>query len=79
MKCAICRNGHTESDFTTITLERHQTTLVFKQVPAEICENCGEIYLTSQINHQLLKQAEQELKRGVFLEILNYSPALCAA
>ncbi|MEY4769074.1 MAG: hypothetical protein RL637_1713 [Pseudomonadota bacterium] len=79
MKCAICRNGQTENGFTTVTLERNQTTLVFKQVPAEICENCGEIYLNSKINSALLKQAEQELKRGVFLEIVNYADDCCLA
>jgi YgiT-type zinc finger domain-containing protein len=72
MKCAICRHGHTESGFTTVTLERNQSTLVFKQVPADICENCGEVYLSSEINRSLLKQAEQELQRGVFLEMVNY-------
>ena len=72
MKCAICRHGHTESGFTTVTLERNQTTLVFKQVPADICANCGEVYLSLEINRSLLKQAEQELKRGVFLEMVNY-------
>jgi YgiT-type zinc finger domain-containing protein len=72
MKCAICRHGYTESGFTTVTLERKQTTLVFKQVPADICENCGEVYLNAEINRTLLTQAEQELQRGVFLEMLNY-------
>ena len=72
MKCAICRQGYTESGFTTVTLERKQTTLVFKQVPADICENCGEVYLDSEINQSLLKQAEKELQRGVFLEMVNY-------
>jgi YgiT-type zinc finger domain-containing protein len=42
MKCAICRNGITEEGYTTVVLEREQTTLVFKRVPAEICNNCGE-------------------------------------
>lgn len=73
MKCAICRNGETENGVTTVTLERNQTTLVFKQVPAEICENCGEIYLSSSINKELFQQAERELKRGVFLEMVNYA------
>ena len=72
MKCAICRNGYTEQGFTTVTLERNQSTLVFKQVPADICENCGEIYLSSITNNALLKQAEIELQRGVVLEMLNY-------
>lgn len=80
MKCAICRYGYTESGFTTVTLERNQTTLVFKQVPADICENCGEVYLSSEINQTLLKQAEQELQRGVFFEMVNYiADDVCAA
>ena len=72
MKCAICRQGNTESGVTTVTLERNQSTLVFKQVPADICDNCGEVYLSSEINQTLLKQAEKELQRGVFLEMVNY-------
>ena len=72
MKCAICRQGYTESGFTTVTLERNQSTLVFKQVPADICENCGEVYLDSEINQTLLKQAEKELQRGVFFGVVNY-------
>lgn len=72
MKCTICKDGYTENGITTITLERDHTTIVFKQVPVDICDNCGEIYLSSEINHSLLKQAEHELKRGVFLEMLNY-------
>jgi hypothetical protein len=30
------------------------------------------VYLSSEINRSLLKQAEQELQRGVFLEMVNY-------
>jgi YgiT-type zinc finger domain-containing protein len=37
MKCAICRNGMTESGYTTVLLEKDYTTLVFKNVPAQIC------------------------------------------
>lgn len=57
MKCTICKDGYTENGLTTITLERDHTTIVFKQVPVDICDNCGEIYLNSEINHSLLKQA----------------------
>jgi YgiT-type zinc finger domain-containing protein len=46
MKCAICRNGITENGFATITLERNNTIMVFKRVPAEICDNCGEEYIS---------------------------------
>jgi len=31
------------------TLQRGETTVILKGVPAEICENCGEYYLSEQI------------------------------
>jgi len=73
MKCAICRNGITEEGYTTVVLERDQTTLVFKRVPAEICNNCGEEYISSEVNKALLRHARKELNRGVTLEMLNFA------
>lgn len=73
MKCAICRNGKTEKGFTTVVLEKNETTLVFKRVPSDICENCGEEYISSEINRSLLQHAKDELNRGITLEMLNYA------
>ncbi|WLE98129.1 MAG: YgiT-type zinc finger protein [Candidatus Electrothrix communis] len=43
-------------------LEKDETTLVFNRVPSEICENCGEEYISSEINRALLGQAKKGLK-----------------
>ena len=59
MKCVICKHGETKDGTTTIILEREGSTIVFKDVPAKICDNCGEnmlmvkqqkIYLKKQMN-----------------------------
>ena len=73
MKCAICRNGNTEDGYATVVLEREGTTLVFRQVPAEVCDNCGEEYISSDVNRALLEHARAEARRGVSLEILDYA------
>ncbi len=73
MKCAICRNGKTEDGYATIVLERDKTTLVFKYVPAKICDNCGEEYISSDVNKALLRHAREELNRGITLEMLNFA------
>ena len=44
MKCPVCKNGDTNSGSATVTLERRGTTLVFKDVPADVCGNCGEAF-----------------------------------
>jgi YgiT-type zinc finger domain-containing protein len=73
MKCAICRHGTTTDGYTTIVLERDQTTIVFKKVPAQICDNCGEEYVSTAVNTTLLRQAEEEWERGIILEMLNFA------
>jgi YgiT-type zinc finger domain-containing protein len=73
MKCAICRHGTTSEGYTTIVLERDQTTVVFKKVPAQICDNCGEEYVSAAVNTALLRQAEEEWERGIILEMLNFA------
>lgn len=73
MKCAICRNGHTDEGTITVVLERGESILVIKNVPAHICENCGEEYLNEDINRELLKKAQDAADRGVDLELLKFA------
>ena len=73
MNCAVCRNGTTTDGHTIIVLERDQTTAVFKKVPAQICNNCGEEYVSAEVNESLLSQAHVEWERGITLEMLNFA------
>ena len=73
MQCAICRHGTTTDRHTTIVLERERTTVVFKKVPAQICNNCGEEYVSAEVNESLLSQAHAEWERGISLEMLDFA------
>jgi YgiT-type zinc finger domain-containing protein len=73
MNCPICRNGDTAPGKVTITLQRGETTVVFKEVPAEVCQNCGEFYLSEAVTEKLLNRAEESVKNGAELEILRYA------
>lgn len=73
MKCATCRNGTTKEGFSTVVFEREGMTLVFKQVPSQVCDNCGEEYVSSKINKELFAKAEMEYSRGVSVELLNFA------
>ena len=73
MKCAICQSGTTKDGYITTVLEREQTTVVFKKVPAQICDNCGEEYISAEVNESLLSQAHAEWKRGITLEMLDFA------
>jgi YgiT-type zinc finger domain-containing protein len=73
MKCVICKEGQTKSGVTNVTLERGSTTVVIKEVPAEICENCGEYYLSPEVTDKIQKLAEQAVVQGAEIEILRYA------
>jgi YgiT-type zinc finger domain-containing protein len=73
MKCVICRQGETFPGLVTVPLQRGETTVIFKQVPAEVCENCGEYFLTQAVTDRLLTRAEEAVKNGAEVEILRYA------
>ncbi|MBU4226623.1 MAG: type II toxin-antitoxin system MqsA family antitoxin [Chloroflexi bacterium] len=73
MKCMICKQGDTQSGFAVVTLQRDDRTLVIKGVPAEICENCGEYYLSQEIANRLYQQAEESLRHGAEVEIGRFA------
>ena len=73
MKCAICRNGQTVEGHITVVLERDQSTLIFKNVPAKICDNCGEEFVSAKTNRALLGKAEEAAGRGVDLELQPFA------
>ncbi len=47
--------------------------MILKQVPAEVCTNCGEYYLSSEVTAQVLKRAELAVKSGAEVEILRFA------
>lgn len=75
MKCPICKHGDTISGTASITLERNAATLVFKNVPAQICNNCGEEYFTDNITQSIMKQAESAIAQGVQIDVRQYRVA----
>ena len=75
MTCAICKTGQTFPGVGTITLERNETTIVFKKVPAEVCDNCGERYYEEDVTQNLLKTAEEASSAGVQVEVREYVSA----
>jgi len=75
MECLICKHGKTEPGKTTITLQRNGTTILFKDVPAEICTTCNEPYVSESTTQHLLDDANRIVESGAELEIRRYAAA----
>ena len=73
MSCQICRNGMTRLGSVTVTLQRGETTVILKSVPADVCVNCGEYYLSSEVSAKVLEKAESAVKSGAEVEISRFA------
>ncbi len=62
MKCIICKNGETKPGKVTVTLEREHTIIIIKDVPAQICNNCAEYYLSDKVTERVLEMAERSIQ-----------------
>ena len=59
MDCVICKNGTTEPGKVTVTLERGNSLIAIKEVPADVCNNCGEYYLSAEMTKEVLKRQKK--------------------
>ncbi len=73
MRCVICKHGETKPGLVTVTLERDECIIVIKKVPAAVCDNCGEYYLSDAITEQVLQRAEAAVNNGAEVEIIRYA------
>ena len=71
MECVICKNGTTEEGKATVTLELEGSIIAIKEVPAQICQNCGEYYLSEEMTKLVLKKAQDAFEIGVEIKVIK--------
>jgi len=71
MECALCKVGATEKGKVTITLERDGAIVLIKDVPAEVCTNCGHYYLSEEITRLVMEKGNTAVENGAELEVFK--------
>ena len=75
MECTLCKNGSTEKGHVTVKLERGGTIVLIKNVPADVCGNCGHYYLSTEMTNLVLKKGKEAYDKGTELEVLKLEVA----
>ena len=73
MRCSICKDGETKPGVATVTLERGGVTLLIRNVPAEICDVCGEKYYSEAAVGKMRRELEAAEKAGEELQVRSYA------
>jgi len=73
MECIICKNGTTMPGSDTLTIEMEGHLVIIRDVPGEVCENCGHFYIDSNAAIEVQKKIKKAVADGAELEILKYA------
>lgn len=70
--CVRCPTGRYEAGTKTITREKEGTTLVVKDVPAHVCDKCGEAYLDADVSRELTQMLNDAIEAGADEVVRTY-------
>jgi YgiT-type zinc finger domain-containing protein len=73
MDCVICRRGNRTPGKVTHTFHRGETIMVIRDIPADVCDVCGEPYLSSEVAKVIEKLVNDAVSKGAEVEILRYA------
>ena len=72
MMCVVCNQAESISATTSVYLERDELSLVMKNVPAQVCPNCGEAYADEIVTTVVLREAEKMAMAGAKMDVIEY-------
>jgi YgiT-type zinc finger domain-containing protein len=75
MTCGLCGTGDSRPGTTTMTFTRGEMTIVVRNVPALVCDDCGHATLTAAIAEELEQLVAGALAAGVKYEVRDYVAA----
>lgn len=74
-RCVVCKHGELRLGTATVTVERRASLVVFRNVPARVCETYGEEYVDEHTTERLLATAEEAVRSGVQVDVREYVAA----
>jgi YgiT-type zinc finger domain-containing protein len=70
--CFNCPEGEYQTGTTTRTLEDGDTVLVVKEVPALVCDKCGDAVFSESVSERLEALIDEAVASGVESEVRRY-------
>jgi YgiT-type zinc finger domain-containing protein len=75
MNCPLCHQGALSPGTADHILSVDGTTLVVKDVPASICDTCGEPFFDAAVTQRLLDLARTAADEGVVVDVRRFVAA----
>lgn len=77
-RCPVCGGRLIPDQEATIPFTLGKVVVVVKDVPAEVCTNCGEPYLTGSVTDRILVLLKRFAQLPVEVTVTSYTELLAA-
>lgn len=75
MTCPVCKSNMLPGKTVLTFKMENEQILVIKDVPALICEQCGEEFIDLETSKNVERQVNKAIQNGISMGFLNYSNA----
>lgn len=72
MNCFIC-GGNVEDKKTTFMVELDNCIIIIKNVPSQVCKQCGEVTYSNEVAKQLEKLVNSVRNAITEITVINYT------
>ena len=77
MKCFMCKSK-IENKLTTFMVDLDNCIVIVKNVPSQVCSQCGETSYSNDVAHKLEKIVNDMRKAVTEIAVVNYSDKVVA-
>ena len=72
MTCFMCK-GKMENKLTNYIADLGKTIIIVKDVPSQVCQQCGEVSYSDEVARQLERIVESLQSQSMEIAVTNYS------
>ncbi len=77
MKCFMCK-GELENKLTNFLLDLGTCIIIVKNVPSQVCTQCGEVSYSDEVARNLEKIVNSTRSNSAEIAIFNYETQIAA-
>ena len=73
MTCPICNHAQTVHGVTTLVFQKESSTIIVRDVPAEICTHCDESFLYEKVSNRVIDLTRKGKACGAAVKLFHYT------
>lgn len=77
--CPLCKGTLHDQDAATLSFVVKGRVVVVKNAPAEVCDQCGEAFLSTEMSQRVSMIIKDALRHNMELSVVNLAEATMTA